>query len=171
MAHEQIIQYDYAMNTFKLRISKAASATILTASLLSITQPALALDFTKLNIKASTTINKDCSVSDGYEPILGCFINRYVPEVGSVALVPKPTIYLRADLPKSLLPYVFMENVGQYLAMHYSDQELAAVFNPVPDQFGSQNVRRAAASTFAYWALGGTVTPQKLTFFREAMAQ
>ena len=55
--------------------------------------------------------------------------------------------------------------------MPYSDQELAKVFNPAPNQEGFQDVRRAAAPPFAYWAAGGTVTPAKLEFFREAMSR
>lgn len=134
-------------------------------------QSALAIDVSKVVIKTSETINKDCMVHDGYEPVMGCFANEYKAKAGSEALVPTPTIYLRADLPKSLLPYVFFTQFGNLLASRYSDEELAKVFNPAPDQMGFQDVRKAAASSFAYWAMGGTVTPQKLEYFKEAMAK
>jgi hypothetical protein len=157
------------MNTFTRFTSKNLTVALVIATAAMIAQPAFAADFSHLTIKSSTVINKDCMVSDGYDPVWGCFINHFVPQAGQAALVSKPTIYLRADLPSALLPYVFFQNVGQFLAMPYSDQELAAVFNPAKDQFGSQDVRKAAANSFAYLALGGTLTPQKLNFFREAL--
>jgi hypothetical protein len=148
-------------------------ATIgLTATLLISSAPqALAVDFSKLKVSLSNDINNDCLVSKAFDPVWSCFTNTYKKVAGQEALVPTPTIYLRPDVPTPLLPYVFMTSVGQYLAMPYSDQELAKIFNPAPNQEGFQDVRRAAATTFAYWALGGTITPAKVSFFAEAFAR
>jgi hypothetical protein len=152
-------------------MKKTALVIIASTLLVSVAQPALALDFSKLKIHVSQSINNDCNVSNTFDPIWSCFMNKYEKVPGHEALVPTPTIYMRPDVPAPLLPYVFFTSVGQYVSMPYSDQELAKVFNPAPNQEGFQDVRRAAATTFAYWAAGGTVTPAKLEFFREAMSR
>lgn len=151
---------------------KKISLVILFAGLLlSLTESALAVDLSKLKIKVSPSINQDCLLSDGHDPVWSCFVNDFKKVPGVEALVPTPTIYLRPDVPAPLLPYAFLYSVGQFVAMPYSDQELAAVFNPRADQFGSQNFRHAAANTFAYWAAGGAVTPSKLKFFKAALSR
>lgn len=151
---------------YKKLIAGAGAALMLATA-----QPALALDFSAVRVKQSKNINQDCLVADGYDPVWSCFVNNYTKKAGHEALVPEPTVYLRADIPAGLLPYAFFTSLGQFVAMPYSDQELATVFNPVKDQFGNQDVRRAAATTFAAWALGATLTPQKLDFFRAALSR
>ena len=154
-----------------MNTKKIASFVLATAALLAFAQPALALDFSKMKVKVSTSINKDCMISDGYDPVWSCFINDFKKVAGQEALVPTPTIYIRPDVPASLLSYAFLTSVGQYVSMPYSDQELAMTFNPVPNQRGFQDVRRSAASTFAYWASGGSIAPAKLDFFRAALSR
>ncbi len=155
-----------------MNITKKASLFITsTVTLLGLVQPALAMDFSKLEIKVSASINKDCLLSDGHDPVWSCFVNDFKKVPGVEALVPTPTIYLRPDVPAPLLPYAFLYSVGQFVVMPYSDEELATVFNPRADQFGSQNFRHAAANNFAYWAAGGTVTPSKLEFLKAALSR
>ena len=154
-----------------MNIKKIIASAVSAAALLSLAQPALALDFSKMQVKVSTSINKDCMLGDGYDPVWSCFINDFKKVAGQEALVPTPTIYIRPDVPASLLSYAFLTSVGQYVAMPYSDQELAMTFNPAPNQRGFQDVRKAAASTFAYWASGGTVSPAKIEFFRAALSR
>lgn len=143
-----------------------AAAVVLGAAM-----PALALDFSAVKVQYSKNINQDCMLKDGYDPVWSCFINHFVKKEGSAALVPQPTVYLRSDIPAGLFAYAFFQSLGQYAVLSYSDQELATVFNPAPDQFGNQDVRRAAASSFAAWALGAQLTPAKLEFFRTALSR
>ncbi len=152
-------------------MKKISSVIVSAGLLLALTQTAFALDFSKIKIKLSDNINSDCLVSGGYDPVWSCFQNDFKKVTGVEALVPTPTVYLRPDVPSPLLAYVFLNSIGQYVTMPYSDQELAVVFNPAPNQTGFQDVRRAAASTFAFWAAGGTVTPAKLEFFRSALSR
>ena len=130
--------------------------------------PALAADLGALRIKTSTNIASDCKAAS-YDPAWSCFMNEYEKKSGVEALVPTPTIYIRPDLPSVIAQYALMQSVGHYLAMPYSDQELAQVFNPAPNQKGFQDVRRAAAMNFALWALGGQLPPAKVAFFHAAL--
>jgi hypothetical protein len=158
-------------NTSKKVSTFIAAAGFAATLLVSSAPQAFAVDFSKVKVSVSNDINNDCLVSKAFDPIWSCFTNKYEKVAGHEALVPTPTIYLRPDVPAPLLPYVFMTSIGQYLAMPYSDQELARVFNPAPNQEGFQDVRRAAATNFAFWALGGKLTPAKVSFFAEALAR
>jgi hypothetical protein len=151
--------------------AKTITALAVASSVLAFTQPTAAADFSKLQVKFSNSINSDCKIAEGYDPVLGCFINHFISQPGQEAMRIQPTVYLRPDLPAQLLPYVFFQNVGHYVFANYSDQELAVVFNPAPDQKGFQDVRRAAAHSFALWALGGSLTPAKLEFIRAALTK
>jgi hypothetical protein len=156
------------MNTIT---TKTVAALALASSVLAFAQPALAADFSKLQVKFSNSVNSDCKIAEGYDPVLGCFINHFISQPGQETMRIQPTIYLRPDLPARLLPYVFFQNVGHYVFANYSDQELAVVFNPVPDQKNFQDVRKAASNSFAYWALGGSLTPAKLEFIKAALTK
>ncbi len=158
-------------NTSQKVSTFVATAGLTAVLLLSSAPQAFAVDFSKMKVSFSNDINNDCLVSKAFDPVWSCFTNKYEKVAGQEALVPTPTIYMRPDVPAALIPYVFMTSIGQYLAMPYSDQELAKTFNPAPNQEGFQDVRRAAAATFAYWALGGTITPAKVSFFAEAFAR
>ena len=142
----------------------------LTAVLI-IGQPALALDLTKVQVKVSHTINKDCLQPEGYDPVLSCFVNSYERWQGSVALQVQPTIYIRDGIAQALLPYAFMRSMGDYALSGYSDQELMAVFNTLPSIAKTAGVRYAATNVFAQWALGGTVTPAQAEFFKKALGK
>ncbi len=132
--------------------TKLIASVLLAASVLAVAQPALALDISKLHVKVSDAINKDCMQEDGHDAIWACF-------------VPRDTIYIRAGLPSQLLPYALLTNVGQYVIMNYSNEELEKVFSPV----AGLGLRRGIGNTFAFWVLGGTITPAEHDFFRSAL--
>mgnify|MGYP001607478202 CR=1 FL=1 len=131
--------------------------------------PALAADLSKVKVKFSDNINKDCFNFEGYDPVWGCFKNDFVAWPGHPDLRPDPTIYIKRDIPSALLPYVFLSNLSLYLTVNYSDQELAMIFNPVPTGNKTYDLRKSAANSFVTWVLGGKITPTKANFFREAL--
>ncbi len=140
------------------------SAVLLAGLLLS--QPALALDFPRIQVQFPVEINKACAQPDGYDPVWGC-LDIDGPTIASAS----PTVYIRRDIPSQLLPYVYLHSVGQYVLKDYSDQELEAVFNPPPQAKSGVGIRYIAANAFTFWVLGGTTTPAKVDFFRAAIAR
>lgn len=151
-----------------MKINTFIGSVLGAAITMGLVSPALAADLGALRIKSSGNISNDCNAA-GYDPVWSCFINEYEKKSGSESLVPTPTIYIRPDLPAVIAQYAFLQSVGHYVAMPYSDQELAEVFNPAPNQKGFQDVRRAAAMHFALWALGGQLPPAKVEFFHKAL--
>ena len=137
-------------------IKKIASGVLLASALLLTAQPASALDLSKLQVKISDTINKDCNQPDGFDPIWGCNPNA-------------TTIYIRAGMPSQLLPYVLLQNVGQYVIASYSDDELRQIFKPTPQYLQTYDIRRITANAFAFWVLGGPTTSRQRDFFRAAL--
>lgn len=152
------------MNIKKIGLVAMSVSIFLTAA-----QPALALDFSKLEVKLSDKINMDCLSVEGHDPVWGCFKNEFVFWPGHPDLRPVPTIYIHKDVPAALLPYVLLYNLEQYLTISYSDEEMAKVFDPVPTTDMHTAIRKDAANSFAFWVLGGTITPAKQDFFRAAL--
>ncbi len=150
-----------------MTIKKIALAGAVAATLLMAAQPALAADFSKLKVTLSDNINKDCLQPDGYDPVWGCFINNYLHWTGHEELMAQPTIYIRNNIPKELFPFVFLTNVGQFLLANYSDQEIAAAFNPPPS--ASSNIRSIAANAFMMWFYGGHVPAAAQELFKAAL--
>ena len=151
-------------------IKKIASVALLTASLLTAATPALAADLSKVQVKFSENINKDCLKFDAFDPVWGCFINDFVAWPGHPDLKPEPKIYIRQGLPSALFPYVFLSGLGHYLTLSYSDQELSTVFDAFPaGNNRTYEIRKDAADSFVFWALGGKLTPAKESFFKEAL--
>ncbi len=138
---------------------------------LCLTQSAHAADFSRLQVKLSGAINQDCLKVEGYDPVWGCFRTEFVAQGNEQALLARPVIYISSGLPLQLLPYVFMQNVGQFVLANYSDQELTAVFNPAPQVKDTVGIRTSAANSFALWALGGQITPAKIAFFKNELAR
>ena len=153
-----------------MNIKKIGSVVILVAGLLTVASPAFALDLSKVQVKFSDNINKDCLNVEAYDLLWGCFKNNFVPWAGHPDLKPEPVIYIQNGLPAGLFPYVFLYNLSQYVTLSYSDQELAEVFNPAPTTGNSTiDIRRDAASAFTFWVMGGKLTPAKADFFRDAL--
>lgn len=152
-----------------MNIKKIASTAVLSLTLLSLAQPALALDLSKVQVKFSDTINHDCLSVDGYDPVWGCFSNEFSVWPGHAELKATPIIYIQKDIPAALIPYVYLFNLAQYVTINYSDEELARVFEPVPAKDMSAAIRRNAGNSFVFWVMGGKLTPAKLDFFRTAL--
>ncbi len=100
---------------------------LLMGLLLFIPSQSFAKDFSRLQVKFSTDINKDCSLSSGYDPVWGCYIQELLP--GDA--FPKPKIFIRSDLPSTLLPYVFLHEFGHFLIYDESEEELKKFFDEV----------------------------------------
>lgn len=152
-----------------MNTKKIASVALLTVTLLTTAQSALALDLSKVQVKFSEQINQDCLGMSGYDPVWGCARNEYVAWPGHVELKVVPTIYLQTDIPSTLFSYVFLHNLGQLIGIDYSDEELVKVFNPAPTKDMSAAIRRDVGNSFAFWVMGGKLTPAKLDFFRTAL--
>ncbi len=154
-----------------MKYTKTLAAVTVAATLLLTAQSALALDFKALELKVSNNINNDCGQPDGYDPVWSCYRNEFKPEAGQEALKAHPTIYVRTGISSALLPYALFHGVGEFVIGNYSDQELLAVFNPLPVIKESVGVRSTAANAFAMWATGGSVTPAQMEFFKSAFAK
>lgn len=154
-----------------MNIKKIVSGAVVAVTVLSMATPALALDLSKAKLQWSDNINWDCMSIEGYDPVWGCFINNYVVWPGHPDLRPEPTIYIRKGLPAGLFSYVYLYNLSQYVTLNYTDAELAQVFNPITTGNRNLDLRKDAANSFVYWAMGGKLTPAKENFFREALAK
>jgi len=126
---------------------------------------ASAKDLSSLKIKFSDNVNKDCNQPDGYDAVWGCYTPLRTGDVST------DTIVIRTQLPSALLPYVFFFNLGQYLMVNTSDQELSATFNPPPDLASDRSIRVIAGNAFVMWALGGHVSVPQQAFFTRLLTQ
>lgn len=142
-----------------------------TISLFALHTTSQAADLSALRVISSSAINKDCMQPDGYDPIWGCFANVYTAQGGNSAMKVTPTIFMRNNIPAELVPYTFLQNVGQYLLSSYSDQDLMKVFNPVPSAKDQGGIRRTAASAFVMWFYGGQVSADQADLFKKALTK
>jgi hypothetical protein len=154
-----------------MNIKKIGSVIVLASALLTPALSASAMDLSKVQVKLSGSINQDCLGVGDHDPVLGCFIQTFEFWAGHPDLRPVPTIYIQKDLPAPLIPYVFLYNLGQYVVLSYSDQELMQVFDPIPSKDMTAAIRRAAGNAFVVWAMGGKITPAKADFFKAALAR
>jgi hypothetical protein len=145
--------------------------TLIISSLFSFSATAGATDLSKLKVVASNSINSDCGQSNDYDPVWGCFENKYISQGANLPMKIVPTIYIRSNIPSALLPYTFLQNFGQYLISGYSDQELEKVFNPVPSAKETLGIRRSVANSFVMWFYGGHVSVDQADFFKSALTK
>jgi hypothetical protein len=111
----------------------------------------------ELRVSISQDINKDCKQPDGYDPVRGCYINS------------AKQIFIRDGLPKEVLPYILIREMGHYFTVDVSDERLNEVFNPLPLKLQCSSLREVVADEFATWFFGGYAKPIQDKFFREIL--
>lgn len=133
--------------------------TILFLGVLGVIPFAHAKDFSVLKVSFSDDINKDCGQPAGYDPVRACFLSW------------STQIIIRKGLPKKVVEYVFLHEVGHYLVSDYSDEQLKAlnVFNPLPDKLKNTSIRNVAAEQFVTWFWGGDVGKVQGDFFTKLL--
>jgi hypothetical protein len=126
---------------------------------------AFAKDLSRLSIKLSDNINRDCEQPEGYDPVWACASQDTPPG----APAPLGTVYIRKDIPEQLLPFVLLRNIGLYLTWDLTQQQLTDIFRPAPGISSSQDIRDIAGNTFAFWAMGGRVSAPQQELFRQLL--
>lgn len=127
---------------------------------------AYAKDLGLLKIKQSADINKDCGLEQGYDQISACYIQTLAQ--GDKA--PAYTIYMRSDLPKELLPSVFLQQIGYFLTYDLTDAQIKQGLNPSPITLSVYDLHQFAASQFALWFLKAKMSPTADAFFRNLLS-
>lgn len=118
---------------------------------------ASAKNISELKISVSQDINKDCKQPDGYDPVRGCYINS------------AKQIFIRDGLPKELVSYVLIRELGHYFTADISDDRLSEVFNPLPLRLQFTSLREVVADEFVTWFFGGYTKPIQDNFFKEIL--
>lgn len=120
---------------------------------------ASAKDLSSVKIGFSADTNKACYQPTGYDPVRGCYIAG------------ENKIILQSDLPRQLLPYIFLRLLGHYVIHDATDAELSPVFRPTPDKAKMTNIREFAADVFSVWILGGRTSPEQSEFFSKQLSR
>lgn len=139
--------------------------TVLLSGIFLLAPHAEAADLKNIKVIISDNINIECGEPDGYEPMWGCY-SRKLKAGDSEAT---GYILIRSNLPSTLLPYVFLHNLGHHFIASLSDEQIKEMFNPTPFSRTTTWVRNRAADAFVMWVLGGHVSFTQAEFFKRAL--
>ncbi len=111
-----------------------------------------AVEISKIQFRILTPqeINYNCGYSNSseYDPIWACYLPKRVGEnIGHY-------IFIRNNIPNSLMPYVLARVIGRALVYEVSFEEKKKYFNP-PMMVDRDGLDEIVANSFAMWLYSG----------------